>query len=653
MLMKIKANESYRDIADGNINTVDKQLQTGIEFRQPRLDDIRKNEEMYYGKAKPALPGRFNVPIDSVIMEGYIDTLMSEIDNPPKVEFDRIEEQDLSSAKRVTAQFAEDMSETRENLRQKDLAVKKLAALSGFGTFEFFSTGNPYKPHLSFVDHYDFVMEPQGGQILDKHLFKFRMNIFRSTDEMVAGVGAGRYVGSQVQKLISNYNDPDFKLNEDTYQNKIKRFHSIGLDVDTHRYTGNKLFNLTAGVVFLKDKWWWVVFDSRSKIWVRWEPLEEVYWVAKKYPGRGPWARWATHIDPFNCYNKAPADSIRPIAESMRIIFNQTLENIQKRNWDMTAYDGNIFSDPSKLMWRNGGIVKGNVKPGQRLGDGIYKFQTPDTAGVTINLMTFLDQFTGVKLGNSAGLQGGSEEETATVAIQNLEQAKGRLGLPNSQYSQCYVDLATMYDWGLHQNIRTEEMAVKVMGVQGIGWETLTKDDTKPDLKVRISGGNAEEIQNQQKKINQQKALDRIAGDQRAVTFVNPQWLVESILRTGDFDEETIRVAMDTQNFGNEKILAEAADAIDKIVKGQEPNQNRNATLAFQQKIEDWAYDNTDDDNELFVRLMEYSAGHDDIVEENTRRKAREVRNALSVASAVGGEAPAMTANAGLPAPVM
>ena len=35
------------DIADANINIVDKQLCTGVEFRQPRLDDIRKNEEMF------------------------------------------------------------------------------------------------------------------------------------------------------------------------------------------------------------------------------------------------------------------------------------------------------------------------------------------------------------------------------------------------------------------------------------------------------------------------------------------------------------------------------------------------------------------------------------------------------------------------------
>jgi len=91
-------------------------------------------------------------------------------------------------------------------------------------------------------------------------------------------------------------------------------------------------------------------------------------------------------------------------------------------------------------------------------------------------------------------------------------------------------------------------------------------------------------------------------------------------------DDESVRVALDTENDGNREVLARASEAIQDIVKGKKPKLFRGATTAFQQKIVDFAADNTDGDLELFNRLMEYSQAHDQLVMENMTRKAMKVR---------------------------
>ena len=64
-----------------------KQLMTSAQFRQPRILEILDNEDVYNFKLRPALQGRLNVPFDGVVMAGFIDTLVAQVNRPPKIEF--------------------------------------------------------------------------------------------------------------------------------------------------------------------------------------------------------------------------------------------------------------------------------------------------------------------------------------------------------------------------------------------------------------------------------------------------------------------------------------------------------------------------------------------------------------------------------------
>ena len=86
------------------------------------------------------------------------------------------------------------------------------------------------------------------------------------------------------------------------------------------------------------------------------------------------------------------------MADALGVLINQALDNIQKRNWGMRAYDKNIFDNPKMLEWRPDGLIPADSKDGN-ISNGIYQIQTPDTGTLTLNLVEFFDGFIGQKTG--------------------------------------------------------------------------------------------------------------------------------------------------------------------------------------------------------------------------------------------------------------
>jgi hypothetical protein len=83
---------------------------------------------------------------------------------------------------------------------------------------------------------------------------------------------------------------------------------------------------------------------------------------------------------------------------------------------------------------------------------------------------------------------------------------------------------------------------------------------------------------------------------------------------------------MDTENNGSREVLARASESIQDIIAKKNPKLFRGATTAFQQKIVDFAAENTDEDLDLFNRLIAYSSAHDEIVIENVNRKITQTK---------------------------
>ena len=621
-------------------------LEAGLKARGPRFNEIKKSEDMYAGITGAALKGRNNVPFDCLMMGGFIDTLLSNVDEPVDIRFDRSREQDKMAADKMTAAWEREMGQNRAALSDKMMDAKFLAGLSGRGFLKLFVESAPrFRTDLSVVDHWDMVAEYKGGGDLDKHLYKFQMNIFRDAGELKQGVEQGFYDKTQVRLLINRYQSSEyseqFKKNSELLAEKASRWQAFGLESGLDSFVGTKLYRLTEGVIRFQGKWYYILFSAETKTWIRFEPLEKVFAHAEEYPGRGAWVSFATHRHPFLFWSKAPADDVRPIAYTMKKVVNLTLDNLEKRNWDMKAYNPKIFTDPAQLLYRQDGLVRANIQRGEDINKGIFQFQTPDTTSISINLTQWLDGFLGQKTGITPDAQGSSKEDKVGIYYGNLEQLSKRMRLTNKMFRKMYVDLGVIFDYGVFEHLR-EPYAVKLIGIEGARWEEeITREDLDKDFVITVSSGLEEDEKDANMRAEREKSIAAIEGNPLLIKKVNPQWLLRERLKVAGFKDEQIRQALDVNSDGDDEVMAKAAQAIQDCLEGKEYIALfRGATGGFIQKILDFAADKFPliPDAEIgklrrsqqkryyeqmkkYDKLIAYAQAHLPIVEENMKKQ--------------------------------
>lgn len=623
---------------------------SGLDYKQGRVKSWQAVEDLYFGKVKKTLKGRFNVPMP--VMSGFVDTLMSKIDDPPILRYKHANEADLRVTKKVQAFYDAKSKAEDSDFDSKDLDVKKLAIFSGRGIFKAFAESEPkFRFHLFPTDHYDFYVSPQGGGNLENARFCGEDNIFKSKSELLEGAKAGIYDKKNVTLLINGLAENTIKDVDNRYQNKANRLSALGLSSTMHNFMGEGMQRFIESGTIVNGVRYYVLWNYETGLAIRCQPLKEVFESNLWW-----WTSWATHRDAFNFWSKAPAEDIRPVAEVINILANQELDNRQKRNWGMRAYNPEMFPNGAELEYRPGGLVaiKSGLAVTTEISKGVYNFETPELQG-TINLVNWLDNFIGQKSGVTAATQGQSEDQKVGIYQGNVQQVADRLGLLNKSYVKCHAAIGRRFIWGAYEHLNKAE-AVKLIGENGVEWDELKGNEVNPEMDIMVESGAAEMQMNEMKKVKRTEALREIASDPKMATSVNQKWRIEQILLNGEYTDEEVRVALDTENEGNREVLARASEAIQQIIEGKQPKLFRGATTGFQQKVLDFATDNTDGDFELFQELVAYSDAHDKIVMENMSRKALKARAqqgmGLPPASGPNGEPPAQSPLApGAPSP--
>lgn len=605
-----------KQFADKLVDIACQQFRVGSDHKKTRMESCRKNEEFYYGRKIVVPKGRFGVPFP--VMAGFVDTLMSKIDDAPFVNYHYTDLADLKISKKVSAMWRKESKPNMGNWNQKDRWSKKLACFSGRAIFEDFSESKPKYRHISeVIDHEDFVCEPKGGGDLEQHLFCGKDNVFRTNGQMKQNARSGLYESGQVDLLLKAVKDKEYKNTDDIYASKNARYKQLGIDLETNTYVGQPINKLIEWCMNYEGKRYYLLFDYNSKIWVRAHLLKDVF-ESDLYP----FTSWATHEDAFNFWSKAPCDDVRPIADTVDTLLNTALDNRAKINMGQRAYDSEIFPDPSQLEWREDGLVGADTKGGKRtIQEGIYEFKTPEVSG-TIEFASFLDNFLGRKTGITPEVEGAPDKDQKVgIYFGNLQQMADRLGLYNKSYRECYDRRGLRYAWGLYEHL-TEPELVKIIGEEGVEWEELTRGEAKKaiDFDIEIAGGSAEIIANEAKSKKRENSLGLLLKRNDLMLQVNPQWVIKEILKTGEYEEEEVKMALSKEGIDLE-LMSEASQAIQEILKGKKPKLNRGANTSFMQKIIDFAYDN-EIELEKYKALIAYALAHKEIALQNMTRLA-------------------------------
>lgn len=623
--------ELTQQLADEILNVAVRQLETSKNFKRPRMERIKEFEDMYLGIVPKSLRNPFND--DFGFMGGFVDNILADTDDPPIVRFGYQDLADAKSALRITAAFDTESKSILPNAQWalKDRWAKRLACFSGRGVYRYYAESEPeYKGYFDVVDHYDFHFEPDGGGLIDNHLFCGEEGIFRTKEQLLEGARTGYYDLKQVGLLVNGSGAADYKEVADEVDQRNNRSRGLGLDPVTNNYTGQQIYKLVSWFTTYQGKKWHLIFDSRARIWLRVKPLEEVF-----ASGLWPYASFATHEDPRVFLSKAPADTAFPIGKNINKFLNQELYNREKINLGREFYDPTMIYDLEALI--NPGPdrkVPVDTKNGQRrLDQAVFKSADAELSG-TIDLVTFLDAYGGRKSGTSPGSEGQApKDQKVGIFFGELQQIKNRLGTLNKSYREAWQAVGLRYVHGLDEHLRGE-IAVRLVGE---GWGKLTRADLKRNrsFDITITGGAEEDQLNEL--VNQKKG--QALGQ---VQTVNPRWKDRQILKSAGFKDDEIKEAYDAHDGASLELMSEAAQAVEDIKNGKKVKMNRGANAAFIQKIIDLGNDMADDiSDEQYLAIMAYAEAHADIAVENEKRTAAEMIRAKAMASlAVPNSAP-------------
>lgn len=640
--------EKPQGLDDATIDAITRQcvqqLQTSRQFKRERLAEIKENEDLYYGITQKTIRNPFNECFP--FMAGFVDHMRAKIEDDSSLLFGHDAEADLKRAAKTNA-FYEMESKSQMPGASWDVKhryAKFNALLSGLAVYKYYAESVPdYRSCLEVVSHYDFHFEPRGGGIIENHLFCGQDNIYKNKEDIV---GNKYYIQDRVAKIVSQYVEYRYKDNNDWDGIRNNRFEAMKQDPNFNNFVGQDTIKFAEWYTTYKNKRYYVLFNEKTIQPIRCCLLTELF-PDDLYP----YAIWHTNEDPDLMLSKAPADDARPVAKIINTMINQELYNRQKRNYGQRAYDAEMFPNVQALAdWRPDGLIPVDTKGGgRRISEGVFEFKVGDLSG-TLDLVTWLESFTGKQVGYTSSGAGQSENDKKVGVFQGeIQQVEQLIGVKNKSYRNCLTRIGLLFKQGADHNLK-KDVAIKLMGAKGVEWDTFGPDDLKTERNLTIQPvGGTSEI-----------ALKRLQDNEKIamltspiLTSVNPQWRDREILLLKGYTEEDVKDAFSSDTFAQKEILSEAAQAEKDIVEGKTPGLNRGADANFMQHIVDFATDTEDLSDETYKKLMDYAMAHTEIALENGARNIKEMLRKKTMAQFSAPTPPVPPAKPTAPAPTL
>lgn len=615
--------ELTKDLADSIALTARTQLRTSRTYKNPRMKDIGESEDLYFGIVKKQARNPFNESFP--FMSGFVDGLMAKLDDLPNIEFSHTDEADYVSAQKYQALFDQQVNSTLPEAQWalKDRWCRKLALFSGVGIYCLYgeSSGGQFKLHFDVKDYYDFHCEPGGGGNLESHLFCGEENIFKSKEDLLAGVASGHYDMGQVDRVLGGVAGPAStagskdNASSDGDTQRLNRHRGLGLDPQTNNYVGQDIYKFCQWYLVFKGIRWYCLFEENTGTWIRVKALRELFPVV---PETGdalwPYVAWHTNEEARVFWSKAPCDDARPIARNVNRLLNQELYNREKKNNGQRAYDPEMYHDLESLMDnRPDGLTPFDSKGGTRsAAQGIHTFEVGEITG-TLELVTYLDAFTSSKTGTQTKTENMKpSNQKVGVYFGELKQIEERVSLYNKSFKEAWAQLGYRFIQAVDDHV-TKPIQIQMMGADGIEWSEFTAKDKQRnrDFNIRIIGGS-EELQESLAK--NAKKLEGLPG----IATANPRWKDTQMMKAMGYTDDEIKDAFSTLTPASKELMAEAAKAVDDIARGKTPSLNYSANVTFCQKLMDLALEI----NDLKVqnKIYEYITSHAKIVAQNEAR---------------------------------
>ena len=586
-----------------------KEIQFARIYKQTKIQNWQKNEDLYYAKKVPTNDSRANIELGRT--QEFVHTLLSKIDNPLIFKFVKRKESQLKRVKRLNSLVTIDRKNDIWDL--KDLAGKKQAIIYGRAIYSYSadSIDEVYKPHLDNIDVYDFLIDPSaGGLDIDRARYLGNWGTVKTRDELKSNKKF--YISSEVDILLNGTGNNTTKPQEE-------------LNKDNRMYGSTKQKELQDEDKFKFWQWFttyngkrWYLLMTNEGLCIRCEKLNDIFTPTADFPlGYWPYWTWACFPDLTEFWTPSYLDFQREIFMAENVCINQMFDNAEARNKPQKKVQIDAIENLAELKYKKDGFIK--VKKDFDINKA---YQTVETPSVETPLIVFdkLEAIT-AKSSGVTDITSGVADEDGKVGIYegNQRATADRFALLNKSYSFGYDRFAKLYQIGVRDNL-TKKVAVDMIGPDGIETEEVNAKDifkTGDDFLVLVENSNAEQLVS----LAEKKAKLTFLSNNQANPVQNPKKAYEMSAKIVGLTEDDIKQLMDTTEYGNAELMSECARDIEDLLDGKKIKPNRMANNAYKQKMVDYMKDHEEDMSpRQFANMTAYIISLEPIIMENEVR---------------------------------
>jgi hypothetical protein len=611
---------------------VKKEIDFARRYKQGKIKNWQKNEDLYY--SKKATPTEHRANVELARMQEFVHTLLSKIDNPLVFKFQKRKDSQLARINRLNALRVYDQQNDFWDI--KDLVGKKQGIIYGRAIYAYHADSvDGYKAHLENIDVYDYLIDPSGGGIdLEQADYMGRYNVTKTRQELKNG----DYLRDEVEELLQGTGNNTEKTQEE--QNKSNRMYGQNTIGEKSLQSADK-FKFWEWFTTYEGERYYVLATEGGKM-IRCELLIDIFSPTKQFPlGAWPFWSWAAFPDMTEFWTPGYCDYVREMFMAQNVSINQMLDNAEAVNKPQKVVNVNAIENLAELKYRRDGIIR--TKNSIEANRAVQLLQVP-SINTPIEVFNILEGIQEKALGVTAGAKG-VEDEQGKVAIYegNQEASADRFGLLNKSYSFGYARFARLYEIGVRDNL-IKKVAVDILGPDGIEAEEISKEDIfhkDDEFGVMVEASNVEEMTS----IQTQRIKLAFFQGEAINPLINQKKATELKAKIAGFTDDEVKELMDTSEFGDSKLMSECARDIEMLLEGKNIEPNANANNAYKQKMVSYMQDHKEDMSEMqFFMMANYVRALDQIIMQNMARALNsfainQMNQGVTVGMPQGGEA--------------
>lgn len=587
-------------------------------YKQGKVKNWKLNEDLYYGRKPATDDSRSNVDLGQ--MASHVHTILSKIDNPLTFKYVKRKNSQLQRINYLNSLKRQDQDTGNWDI--KDIAGKKQASIYGRAIYSFYADSyEGYCAHLDNVDVYDFLIDPSAGGIdIERGMYMGDFGVVLTRQQIKDGVKDKIYLKTEVETLLEGDGNSLDSSQEQT--NKINRTQAQNV-WKTQKEIGNKdKFKFWRWCTTYEGKRYYLLLSEKGGTAIRVSLLKDIF-----SSNLWPYWTWAAFPDLTEFWTPSFCDYVRDIFMAQAVSINQMLDNAEQINKPQKVVQVGAIENLAELRYRKNGLIK--VKKDIDIAKAFQEIRPP-SINTPIQVFNLLDAIQEKASGVTAAAQGAAENDSGSkVAIYegNQENSADRFGFLNRSYSFGYKRFATLYEWGVRDNL-VKKTAVEMLGPDGIDIIMVSRRDifrSGEKFGVMVEASNAELALSASEKKAKLEFLAAMNGvqDNSGKPVQNQKKAYEIQAEIAGFDEETIRQLMDVSDFGTADLMAEADRDIERILDGEKVEPNEAADTAYKQRFVTYMLEHKEDiDEEQFQALADYVMALDPIIMRNMTARA-------------------------------